>query len=205
MDITVQANALKLVGQLFDRKSSTQPIIPYLPQKTAFLNHVQQQPFPSASPESQGIPSAYLARFIEELQTDETLDLHTLMILKNGVIIAETRFGAYDPHTWTLSHSFCKSITGLAIGMLIDDGLLRLEDHLVDLFAKRSNVLSRLTQKNITVAHLLTMSSGVVFNEIGAITETDWVKTFLESGVRFEAGSEFAYNCMNSYLLSAIV
>src|SRR5450756_2724487 len=103
MDITVQANALKLVGQLFDRKSSTQPIIPYLPQKTAFLNHVQQQPFPSASPESQGIPSAYLARFIEELQADETLDLHTLMILKKGVIIAETRFGAYDPHTWTLS------------------------------------------------------------------------------------------------------
>ena len=205
MDITVQANALKLVGQLFDRKSSTQPIIPYLPQKTAFLNHVQQQSFPSASPESQGIPSAYLARFIEELQADETLDLHTLMILKNGVIIAETRFGAYDPHTWTLSHSFCKSITGLAIGMLIDDGLLRLDDHLVDLFVKRSNVLSRLTQKNITVAHLLTMSSGVIFNEIGAVTETDWLKAFLESGVRFEAGSKFAYNCMNSYLLSAIV
>ncbi|MDD4808316.1 MAG: hypothetical protein PHU30_07495, partial [Oscillospiraceae bacterium] len=109
MDITVQANALKLVGQLFDRKSSTQPIIPYLPQKAVFPNHPQRQPFPSATPESQGIPSAYLARFIEELQADASLDLHTLMILKNGFVIAETSFGAYDLHTWTLGHSFCKS------------------------------------------------------------------------------------------------
>ncbi len=205
MDITVQANALKLVGQLFDRKSSTQPIIPYLPQKAIFPNHPQRQSFPSATPESQGIPSAYLARFIEELQADPSLDLHTLMILKNGFVIAETSFGAYDLHTWTLGHSFCKSITGLAIGMLIDDGLLQLDDHLVDLFAKHNNMLSRLTQKNITVAHLLTMTSGVVFNEIGAITETDWLKAFLESGVRFEAGSNFAYNSMNSYLLSVLV
>ncbi|MCE5195525.1 MAG: beta-lactamase family protein [Negativicutes bacterium] len=205
MDITVQANALKLIGQLLDRRSSTQPIIPYLPQKAVFPNHAQRQPFPSATPESQGIPSAYLARFIEELQADTSLDLHTLMILKNGFVIAETSFGAYDLHTWTQVHSFSKSITGLAIGMLIDDGLLQPDDHLVDLFAKHNNILSRLTQKNITLAHLLTMSSGVVFNEIGALTETDWLKAFLESGVRFEAGSAFAYNSMNSYLLSALV
>jgi hypothetical protein len=36
MDLTVQANGIKLILQVFDRKSETQPIIPYVPQKKPF-------------------------------------------------------------------------------------------------------------------------------------------------------------------------
>jgi hypothetical protein len=49
------------------------------------------------------------------------------------------------------------------------------------------------------------MSSGVVFNETGSMTEEDWVKCFFESTLKFEPGKNFSYNSINSYMLSAIV
>src|SRR5699024_4911566 len=69
----------------------------------------------------------------------------------------------------------------------------------------RLNPVSYRRFRSLTVRHLLTMTSGVDFDEVGAVTEEDWVKCYFESGVRFEPGAEFAYNSMNSYLLSAIV
>ena len=45
------------------------------------------------------------------------------------------------------------------------------------------------------------MTAGVSFNETGAVTENDWVKSFLESNVKFEPGTKFLYNSMNSYML----
>jgi CubicO group peptidase (beta-lactamase class C family) len=204
MDLTVQANGIKLVLQVFDRKSETQTIIPYVPQKKAFPAQAGLVTLPRATPESQGMPSELLQQFILALQKDRTLDLHTLMILRNGQVISETAFGDYNPQLWTATHSLCKSVTGLAIGMLIDDGKLNLQDRVVDL-VKKSGLVAKVTHKSLTVRHLLTMSSGITFNELGAVTDTDWVKAYLESAFRFEPGAEFAYNSMNSYMLSDIV
>nr|MCR4587068.1 beta-lactamase family protein [Lachnospiraceae bacterium] len=56
-----------------------------------------------------------------------------------------------------------------------------------------------------TIRHLLTMSSGAAFNEVGAISGDNWVKGYFDSNVKFEPGSQFDYNSMNSLMLSAIV
>jgi CubicO group peptidase (beta-lactamase class C family) len=120
-------------------------------------------------------------------------------------VIAEGTFGAYDLHVWHITHSACKSITGLAIGMLIDEGKLDLEDSVPKVLEKIAPKLSLLTHKNLQVRHLLTMTSGIVFNEAGAVTETDWVKSYLESTMIPEPGEYFAYNSMNTYMLSVII
>lgn len=204
MDLTVQANGIKLVLQVFDRKSETQPIIPYVPQKKTYPAQAGLVTLPRATPESQGVPSELLQQFILALQKDRSLDLHTLMILRNGHVISETAYGDYNLQMWTATHSLCKSVVGLAIGMLVDEGKLNLQDRVVDL-VKKSGLVAKVTHKALTVRHLLTMSSGITFNELGAVTETDWVKAYLESAFRFEPGAEFAYNSMNSYMLSVIV
>ena len=49
------------------------------------------------------------------------------------------------------------------------------------------------------------MTSGIVFNETGSVTETDWVKGFFDSLVLTPPGKTFNYNSMNSFLLSAAV
>ena len=65
--------------------------------------------------------------------------------------------------------------------------------------------MAQLTHKNMTVQHLLTMTSGIIFNEAGSVTETDWVKCFFDSAQKHEPGTFFNYNSMNTYILSAIV
>ena len=57
----------------------------------------------------------------------------------------------------------------------------------------------------VTVEHLLTMTSGVQFNEIGAISGNDWLNSFLNAPVSGKPGAAFQYNSMNTYVLSAIV
>ncbi|HBP38354.1 MAG TPA: hypothetical protein DD640_06380 [Clostridiales bacterium] len=206
MDLKTHRSALSLLNQIADRKNSTVPRVETPPQKPPCrCDAPMLQPFPRTSPEAQGIPSAHIAGFLRDLNDLESLDLHSIMILRHGAVIAETGICAYDQRVWHITHSQCKSITGLAIGMLIDEGKLSLDDKVVKIFEDRAAVISLLTHKNITVRHLLTMTSGVVFNEAGAVTETDWVKCFLESAVRTEPGKKFTYNSMNTYMLSAIV
>lgn len=206
MDLKTHRSALDLVRQMSDRKTSIVPRIATSPQKPPCCNDQPiLKPLPRSVPEAQGISSSQVAGFLKALQDDETLDMHNILILRHGAVIAEASFGAYEQHYWHITHSECKSITGLAIGMLIDEGSLSLDDKLVKLFEMPSARLSKLTHRNITVRHLLAMSSGIVFNEAGAVTETDWVKCFLESAVLSEPGKQFNYNSMNTYMLSAIV
>ena len=206
MDLRTHRNALILIKHLFDRKVSTVPCIETSTQKPPF-GYTEEivQPFPRSSPEAQGISSEYIAKYLTALNRDKTLDMHHIMILRNGYVIAEGSFGAYDIKTWHITHSECKSITGLAIGMLIDEGKLNLDDKVVKIFDKSIPKMALLTHKNMTIRHLLTMTSGIVFNETGSVTETDWVKCFFESAQKHEPGKYFNYNSMNTYILSAIV
>ncbi|MEG0227420.1 MAG: serine hydrolase [Lachnospiraceae bacterium] len=133
------------------------------------------------------------------------MDMHHMMVLKNGKVISECSFAPYPKGMWHITHSLCKSITGMAIGMLIEEGKLSLEDRVIDIFGKRKNILGAIRQRDVTVKHLLNMTSNVSFNEAGIIWGNEWTKGFLESAVHDTPGTGFEYNSMNSYMLSAIV
>ena len=57
----------------------------------------------------------------------------------------------------------------------------------------------------VTVEHLLTMTSGVTFNESGIVSGNDWLESYLNASVSEKPGTKFQYNSLNSYVLSAIV
>ena len=205
MDLITDSRALMMVKQLLDNTSTVRPLIDLKSQKPKFTPSAISKPFARTTPESQGVPSARVAAFLNDMRDDPTLDMHGVLVLRNGKLITEAAFGAYDQHVWHITHSECKSITGLAIGILIGEGKLKLEDKLIDLFAGRISRINQLTHRNITVRHLLTMTSGITFNEAGSVTENDWVKCFLESAVLKEPGTTFNYNSMNTYMLACII
>ncbi len=205
MDLITDSRALMIVSQLLDNKSTVKPIFEQAAQKPRFTPAPVQKPFARVTPESQGVSSAKVADFFNALRDDPTLDMHGVLVLKNGKMIAEGAFGAYDQSVWHITHSECKSITGLAVGLLVGEGKLHLDDRIVDIFASRISKINQLTHRNMTIRHLLTMTSGVTFNEAGSVTETDWVKCFLESVVLKEPGSFFNYNSMNTYMLACAI
>ena len=99
----------------------------------------------------------------------------------------------------------CKSITGMAVGLLIDEGKLKLEDNIYDIFEKKVKLLQKIFRPVLKIEHLLTMTSGIAFNETGALSGDDWVGEYLASPLRNTPGTVFEYNSMNSYMLSAVV
>lgn len=158
-----------------------------------------------ATPESQGISSDLFAALLRELDASKDTDMHHFMALRHGKVICECNFAPYPKGMWHITHSMCKSITGMAIGMLIEEGKLKLNENIYDIFSDHMNAFSKIFRPVITVENLLTMTSGVTFNESGIVSGNDWLGSFLNASVNGKPGTEFQYNSLNTYVLSAIV
>ena len=177
----------------------------YYPQKPLYTPKPVRAPLPRATPESQGIPSQALNLFLQELSAGQEINPHSVMVLRHGKVVLNASWAPYRSDYPHMMYSLSKSVTAVAVGLAIAEGDLSLQDRLVDIFPEKTNPLRVLWQKNLTVRHLLTMSSGINFNEAGSVLEKDWVRAFLDSDNAFEPGSSFFYNSLNTYMLSAAV
>ena len=180
--------------------------VDYFPQKPDFpFDAVYEQAFVRATPESQGISSDLFATLLRELDASKDTEMHHFMALRHGKVICECNFAPYPKGMWHITHSMCKSITGMAIGMLIEEEKLKLDENIYDIFSDHINAFSKIFRPVITVENLLTMTSGVTFNESGIVSGNDWLGSFLNASVNGKPGTEFQYNSLNTYVLSAIV
>ena len=180
--------------------------VDYFPQKPDFpFDAVYEQAFVRATPESQGISSDLFTALLRELDASKDTEMHHFMALRHGKVICECNFAPYPKGMWHITHSMCKSITGMAIGMLIEEEKLKLDENIYDIFPDHINAFSKIFRPVITVEHLLTMTSGVTFNESGIVSGNDWLGSFLNASVNGKPGTEFQYNSLNTYVLSAIV
>jgi CubicO group peptidase (beta-lactamase class C family) len=104
-------------------------------------------------------------------------------------------------------YSLSKSFTSTAIGLGISEGLLSIDDKIVDLLPDDlpATVSPRLAA--MTVRHLLTMSTGHGVDPMGSLgsSETNWSRLILSQELAYEPGSTFVYNSGATYLLSAIM
>ncbi len=204
MPIKIDKKAISLLYRYFLRGDGDVHQIPYIPQKVRIIDSSSESPLPRAMPESKGVSSASLLGMLTRLERDSEVNLHSIAVLSDDSIICEASAPGYDACACAVTHSLCKTVTSLAIGMLVDDGRLSLSDRVYRLLGEGGDVTTG-KMKKLTVRHLLTMSSGALFNEVGLATSLDWEKDFFEYGVDFDAGKKFAYNSMNSYMLSRVV
>ncbi len=205
MDLLSQMKTVDLLLKFLHGDMQHITPYPFEPQKKKNVPLVSTGDFPRSTPENEGIPSAYIQHFFEELNSRDEIHVHSVMLLRHGKVIAEGNFKPYSGSYPHMVFSLSKSITGMAVGMAVNDGLISLDEKVIDIFPEKGIMFRSPRINNITVRHLLNMTSGIKFNEVGSLVEKDWVKAFLLSDCSFEPGSEFYYNSMNSYMLSAIV
>lgn len=160
---------------------------------------------PRATPSQQGVPAGAVLRFLDSVDSGG-LELHSLMILRRGHVLAE---GWWHPYRRDLTHelySLSKSVAATAVGLARAEGLLCVDDlvldHLGDLAPARPDpMLARMR-----VRHLLTMTTGHTTATGGRVFGTDhWAQAFLALPVEAEPGTVFLYNTPATYLLSYIV
>ena len=197
---------LTMFKRLLDVTNSRAGILPPNAGKPLFYCSMNESKMPSAVPEEQGISSRDIASFLEEINKDQTLNMHDVIIVRNGRIICEAYFGAHRSGIWKATFSACKSVVSIAIGMLIDEGKLDYTTTLEDLFPKEMRSLTKLRIKNISIYDLLTMRTGMTtLEETGAMNEKELFKAFINTPLSYDPGKKFFYNSTNTYVLSYII
>ena len=190
-----------LTGLAFTSKPNP-AVIPSVPSKTE-ISKAEAKYFRRTTPERRGISSKRMLNMLTSLENDPRAKLHNIIVVKDGEVICEASRPGYSVNIRHLSHSMSKTLTGMAIGILCSEGALSLDTRIADIFKEQKIVDKRFL--NMTVRHLLTMSSGVGFSEAGSVTEYEWTRAFFDGRLSFAPGENFAYNSMNSYILSKIV
>ena len=194
--------AIELGAGLFFTGKSNPSVVPYYPQKTV-LPGVEAPYFHRSFPERHGVSSGRLLAMLTALEKERRANVHSIIVVKDGEAICSASHPGYSVNLWHLSHSMSKTVTGLAVGMLVDDGLLSTDMRLAEIFPEYHYVDKRVG--SITVRQLLTMTTGVKFSEAGSVSESRWSEAFFASALAFTPGTAFNYNSMNSYMLARIV
>lgn len=161
------------------------------------------QPFPRTSPESVGIPSAAIGAFLNQCK-EKKIELHSLMILRHGKVCAE---GWWKPYSADRIHnifSFTKTFVGSAIGILLSEGKLSLEDSVLSLFPEDAPDHPGENLKKMKLRHLLSMSTGH-HKEPAVSKAANLPQAFLAAPVEHEPGSWFVYNSAASEMLGRLV
>lgn len=159
---------------------------------------------PRSTPEEQGVSPELLKNLIHRLRALPDVDIHHLMVLRHGKVIAEHHASPYQAEDLHTLYSASKTVTALAVGLAVDDGLLRVDDkvskHLRDKMpAQLSPALD-----SLTVRHVLMMAAGCKPDLSIFEGEDDWLTKWFASDFS-GVGKRFQYDSMCTHVLAAIV
>ncbi len=163
---------------------------------------------PRSTPAEQGVDIRGIDAFVERLAREPQVELHSLMVLRHGHVVAERWWHPYRPDSPHLLYSLSKSFTSTAIGFAVVEGLLDLDAPALSYFGEWDAQVTDPRSRSILVRHLLAMASGHEDERIEQAFEAGRgdlaLGLFLLPPER-EPGSHFAYNQPCTYLLSRII
>ncbi|MBR2257023.1 MAG: beta-lactamase family protein [Blautia sp.] len=158
--------------------------------------------FEMVSPESVGIPSAAIRQFLTEA-AKKGLELHRMMILRSGKCCARITWAPYDSEDLHPVYSFSKSLTATAVGFAWQEGILSLDERIMDIFPEDIPDHPSENLKACTIHHLLCMSCGQETE--AADGGPEWRKAFFAHPFLHQPGTFYKYNTQGTNLLAAII
>jgi CubicO group peptidase (beta-lactamase class C family) len=179
------------------------------------------------TPDAAGLDRSRLCRVADRLQ--EADDLHSVVVARHGRLVFERYFAGYD-EPWghddkryefdaTMKHdmrSVSKSVVSLLIGIAIERGLIEgVDATALQFFPEMASVATE-GWAGIKLRDLLTMSSGIAWDEALAWTdpkndephlgsETDPMRYILSKTIVATPGTQWNYNGGGVDLLGAII
>jgi len=187
----------------------------------------------TASLEDVRIDKKHLQEAVEGIQDGTYPNIHSLLIVKDGKLVVEEYFGGYvfdynDPefkgerveYSMETTHnlaSVTKSVTSALVGIAIDQGFLAGVDEKVFTFFPAYASLRDPQKEAITLEQLLTMTSGLAWDEmelpysdpdndlVHLFLVADPIEYILSQPLVSEPGSRWYYNGGGTNLLGEVI
>ena len=164
----------------------------------------------TSTPEEQGMDSELLAKMFEHIAQNQ-INLHSVLIIRNGYVVTEAYFHPYTVDTPHQTASVTKSVISILLGIAIDRGSIRgVEQPLLDFFPGRWIANVDVRKQAISLEHLLTMTSGIACKDRSGTDDQmqqshGWIQFMLDLPMAYVPGEQFSYCSGGPHLLSAIL
>ncbi len=158
--------------------------------------------FERVAPEAVGIPSAAVEWLLDRLEGGGFTEPHGLMLMRHGKVFAEGWWAPYAPGIRHGLQSHTKTYAATAVGIAYTEGLLWLDERVIDIFPETAPAQPSENLRKLTVRDVLCMSCGM---DTMPRPTKDWIRDFLAIPVNHVPGTTYMYNSMGSTLLGAMV
>ncbi|MBQ7036787.1 MAG: serine hydrolase [Clostridia bacterium] len=163
--------------------------------------------FEKVSPESLGISSENIQKFVELLE-ENRFSTHDILIARGDKLCFEKYYAPFKQGDLHRIYSSTKSFVGLAIGCLEQDGLINLDDRIDKYFPEETKNQPDENLKSQSIRDMLRMSTGKPCRHWWFGPKcTDRVRFYFENPRKETrpAGGIFEYDSMGSFVLGALV
>lgn len=161
---------------------------------------------PRSTPHEQGVSGRRIAEFLDAMESPDAPEIHSLMVLRHGTVVAEGWREPYRPDVVHEAFSLTKAFTSTAVGFARAEGLLDLDDLVLDHLRDLAPAEPSANLQRQRIRHLLTMTSGHAEGVHDGLFELpDWERAVLALPVPYEPGTRFVYSSAATYLLAVIL
>ncbi|MGK3961595.1 serine hydrolase domain-containing protein [Sorangium sp. So ce118] len=167
----------------------------------------QRTLLPRSAPAASGMSSRSIAALLDRLEA-QSVECHSLMVVRHGHVVAEGWWAPYSAERPHLLYSLTKSFTSVAVGLAITDGLLSLDDRVVDVLPDHVPADISEQGRRITVHHLLSMTAGHRTDSLAEAWQLepgDLVKGFLRVPFAEAEGARHTYDNSTTFVLARMV
>lgn len=165
---------------------------------------------PRSTPSAQGVDAEGVARALDAV-ADAGIELHSLMVLRHGQVVAEGWWAPYTAELPHLVYSLSKTFTSAAAGLAIAEGRFALDDRMIDHFPDLVTADTDERYSRYLVRHALSMASGHEQETIDRATAAadahggDLLAGFFAVPPEREPGTVFCYNQPTIYGVGRLV
>ncbi|MEU8381430.1 serine hydrolase domain-containing protein [Streptosporangium sp. NPDC048865] len=162
---------------------------------------------PRSAPAASGVSSRAVAALLDRLEA-RSAECHSVMVVRRGHVVAEGWWAPYSAGRPHLLYSLTKSFTSVAVGLAIADGLLSLDDRVVDVLPDHVPADVSERGRRLTVHHLLSMTTGHRADSLAEawrLEPGDLVRGFLRVPFPDAEGTRHAYDNPTTFVLARMV
>lgn len=161
---------------------------------------------PRSRPSDQQVDARGLLSFLDGVER-AGIDLHSLVVVRHGAVVAEGWWEPYRPEGVHLLYSLSKSFTSTAVGIAQAEGLLSVDDLVLDHFPDEAPAHPSEHLRAMRLRHLLAMASGHEEDTAQRVWAgaPDLVRAFLALPPEHAPGTVFTYNQGCTHTLAVLV